>query len=127
MIGTGSAEAQGINPNKPIKVTDWAKCIVCQLGEDGQTVRCPANSTRTGTSGYETFVSNLIEFQRLDEIPFGVDPKRLDEGEGIQQTLEKHRAWWHNSCYNRFDSLHLARAQKRFSNEQTEDCSPVKT
>ena len=57
-----------------------------------QSARCPANSTRSCVSGYETFVSNLLEFERFDEIPLGVDPKRLDDGEYTQQTLENLRA-----------------------------------
>ena len=108
--------------------TDWSKCIICQENKDDQETRCPLATKRpcTQVSSYKTFALNLLEFQALDDIPFKVNPSRLDEGQGIEKTLESHRAVWHKSCYNRFDSMHLTRAKKRKSNE-TLSCSPVKT
>ena len=122
--GTGSE-----TKDTTITPTDWTKCVICQMPENDQPIRCPAKSTRSGVSGYETFATNLKEFESLGPIhvPMNVDSRRLDDGEGIQETLEQHNAWWHKLCYNRFDSFHLARAQKWLSHDDTEECSPVKT
>lgn len=122
---TGGADA--LMRDTSMTPCDWTKCIICQMDNEEQPARCPAKSTRSCVSGYETFVSNLLEFQKLGDIPMNLDPKCLDDGKGIQRTLESHRAWWHKICYNKFDSYHLARARKRKSNEQTDECSPVKT
>ena len=92
VIVTGDAEALISDPSTT--PSNWTKGINCHMHKEEQFVRCPANSTRSCVSGYETFVSNLLEFERLGEIPLGVDPKRLDDGEGIQQTLENHMACW---------------------------------
>ena len=67
----------------PATPSDWTKCIICQVEIEDKFVRCPAKSNRSCTSGYETFVSNLLEFQKLGQIPLDVDPRRLDDGEGI--------------------------------------------
>ena len=121
---TGVEVAQGkVSP----EVTDWTKCAICQMDKGDQPTRCPAKGTGPHASGYKTFVSNLQEFHDLGEVPKGVDPQRLDEGQGIEQALESNNAWWHKACYNQFDSLHLARAKKCKSEENTECCSPVKT
>jgi hypothetical protein len=125
-----SGDAESREPDISVNSsTDWTKCIICQVDKEDQLASCPANSFRTGTSGYETFATNALEFETLGEIPLDVDLERLNDGEGIQQTLEKHKAWWHKSCYNRFGSYHLTRVRKRKSDEDTEleECSPVKT
>ena len=124
-IATGSGEGASSKETTPT-LTDWDKCIICQVDSD-EPARCPAKSKRNDCSGYETFTSNMSEFEKLGKIPFDLDPKRLDEGEGVQRALEKHKAWWHKTCYNRFDSYHLVRARKRESSGQAQCFSPVKT
>ena len=55
-----------------------------------------------------------------------LDPAKLDEGEGIDQTLRKNNAKYHQSCRLMFNNSKLKRAQKRASSaaEQTTDESP---
>ena len=56
---------------------------------------------------------------------------RFDEGNGIEETLKRHKAKWHKSCFNKCSTLKLQRAQKRkledSSVEVSEAPSPVET
>ena len=51
-------------------LTDWEKCFLCQQVKS-EPLLCPAKSKRE-TSGYETIVKNLKEFQQLGQIPLNV-------------------------------------------------------
>ena len=63
---------------------------------------------------------NLLEFQELREFPLNTDISRLDEGNGIAETLKNHQAKWHKNCRNKFSDLKVQRARKRKS-EETND------
>ena len=56
--------------------------------------------------------TNIPFFHALHEIPFVLDPVRLDEGEGIEQTLKKNKAWYHFSIQVMFSNTKLERAKK---------------
>ena len=51
---------------------------------------------------------------------------RLDDGEGIGETLVQHKALYHKSCYLKFANDKLKRAQKRASDSPVQ-LSPKKT
>ena len=116
-------------PTPPAECTDWTLCVLCQRDKVDK-VLCPANSTRSHyKSGYDIFYNNLAKFQEIGSVALDVNPARLDDGNGILQTLQEHKAWWHKTCYNQFDSYHLDRAycSKRKSTGGDEESSPVKT
>ena len=48
---------------------------------------------------------------------------RLNDGEGIELTLRKHKAKWHGSCRLKYNKTELQRARKRkTSAEDSGDC-----
>ena len=46
-------------------------------------------------------------------MPIAFDPSRLDEGEGVENTLVRNGAKYHNSCRLLFKNTKLERAQQR--------------
>ena len=74
---------------------------------------------------------NLQQFREIGELPIQASLSSLDEGNGIEETLKRHEAKWHKSCFNKCSTLKLQRAQKRkledSSVEVSEVPSPVKT
>ena len=62
----------------------------------------------------------------MNVLPIMLDPTRLDEGEGIDQTLRKNNAKYHQSYRLMFNNSKLKRAQKRASSatEKTTDELP---
>ena len=73
----------------------------------------------------------LQQFREIGELPIQASLSSLDEGNGIEETLKRHEAKWHKSCFNKCSTLKLQRAQKRkledSSVEGSEAPSPVKT
>ena len=53
-------------------------------------------------------------------MPILFDPKRLDEGDGIQLTLERNKAKYHWSCQLKFKTSKLERKRKSKSSEKCE-------
>ena len=49
-------------------------------------------------AGYKSLSDNVRSFQDLGEIPMKFDPKRIDDGSGIENFLIKNKASWHKSC-----------------------------
>jgi len=79
-------------------LADWSKCILCQEGKTAQ-LHCPAESKRgTQGAGYGTLARLLEGFGKIDCLPRKINLARLDDGEGIEATLLKNRAKWHDAC-----------------------------
>uniref|UniRef100_UPI00358FF131 uncharacterized protein n=1 Tax=Myxine glutinosa TaxID=7769 RepID=UPI00358FF131 len=93
----------------PPRVTDWNVCCLCQSNKKDTT--CPA---RNGyPESYETLARNLITLDSIDQLPFPIDIKRLDNGSGIASTLLEYEAILHKQCRKKFDDEKVQRAQKR--------------
>ena len=54
-------------------------------------------------------------FHAISELPIMLDPARLDEGDGIDKTLRRNHAKYHQSCRTMFNNTKLERAKKRRS------------
>ena len=94
-------------------LTDWSKCILCQEDTTAQ-LRCPAESKRgTQGAGYGTLARLLEGFGKIDCLPRKINLARLDDGEGIEATLLKNRAKWHDACRLEYNKTKLCRAEKR--------------
>lgn len=106
---------------------DWNKCIVCQSDTDEQ-LQCPKSTKRANIgAGYVTIADNLLKFKDLNCLPTSINLDSLDDGSGLQSTLMKNNARWHKSCYLKFNSTELKRAQKRISqDDQIEDTGSAK-
>lgn len=93
--------------------TDWSKCILCQE-DTSEVLRCPAESKLpTKGAGYKTIAELLVGFDRIGCLPASINPSRLDEGNGIEETLQRHKAKWHDSCRLLYNRTKLQRAEKR--------------
>lgn len=92
--------------------TDWNKCILCQE-DTSEVLHCPAESTcvRQG-EGYKT-IGKLVGFDRIDCLPTSMNLSRLDDGNGIEETQQRHKAKWHDSCRLLYNRTKLQRAEKR--------------
>ena len=110
---------------------NWNFGALCEQETEEKLV-CPLNSTRKNYgSGYKRLADNLQQFHEIGELPIQASLSSLDEGNGIEETLKRHEAKWHKSCFNKCSTLKLQRAQKRklkdSSVEGSEAPSPVKT
>ena len=73
------------------------------------------------------FFAELIpQLKKIVDIPLDIDPRRLDDGHGIEETLRKDNAVWHKSCKNKTDQQKLDHAMKRKAKQEIHD-SYVKT
>ena len=110
---------------------NWNFCAFCEQETEEKLV-CPLNSTRKKYgSGYKSLADNLQQFREIGELPIQASLSSLDEGNGIEVTLKRHKAKWHKSCFNKCGTVKLQRAQKRkledSSVEGSKAPSPVKT
>ena len=102
--------------------TDWSKCCLCQQ-DMKEELKSPPNSYQPEQDGYTNIATNVPLFKAMKALPIMLDPARLNEGEGIEQTLRKNNAKYHRSCRLMFNNSKLKRAQKRASSatEETRD------
>ena len=95
--------------------TDWSKCCLCQVDKRDETLISPLSSfqRKQDYAGYEKIAKNVPLFYALNDMPIPFNPARLDEGEGIEATLIRNKAKYHQSCRLLFNNTKLSRAQKR--------------
>jgi hypothetical protein len=90
--------------NQSLVHINWKLCIICQV-KTNEPLQCPANSKRSDVgSGYKSSADNIKSFQDLGEIPQKLDPKKIDDGSGIENSLIRNKASWHKSCRNKFNT-----------------------
>lgn len=93
---------------------DWKLCIICQATKIGQPLQCPSNSKRKDVgASYSSFAKNLEEFQKIGSVPVNLNVEELNNGQGIEKTLQQRKALWHKTCRNAFSNIKLERAKKR--------------
>ena len=77
----------------PLRDTDWSLCCPCQTS-GGNT--CPA------TNGYpesnKTFSKNIIALDKINQLPFPIDIRGLDNWSGIVASLLENKAIIHKMC-----------------------------
>ena len=67
--------------------TEWSKCILCQE-DTSEVLHCPAESKRgTQGAGYKTIDVLLEGFDKIGCLPSSMNISRLDDGNGIEETL----------------------------------------
>ena len=98
-----------------ISKIDWSKCCLCQLEKNNEILISPSNSfkRKQDYAGYSKIATNVPLFHALNDMPIAFNPSRLDEGEGIEATLIRNQAKYHNSCRLLFTNTKLERARKR--------------
>ena len=93
--------------------TDWAKCCLCQMDTKECLISPRSNPTKGADDEYGLLARNIPQFQSVSQLPIKLDPARLDDGSGIQETLKTNHAQYHASCRILFNNTKLQRAQKR--------------
>ena len=101
------------NDKPPSFKTDWEKCCLCQTKTNEELRPRPTYSINIDS--YRVIASNVPHFLALNCMPLKIDPARLDEGDGIENTLRKNNAKYHKNCYQLFNNSKLERAKKRQS------------
>jgi hypothetical protein len=51
-----------------------------------------------GNDGYYMIASNITLFQAINQLSITLDPIRLDEDDGIEETLRRNNAKYHQNC-----------------------------
>ena len=92
--------------------TDWMKCCLCQE-EEKEKLISPPTSITLEEDGYTNIAKNIPLFHNINELPILLNPSRLDEGGGIEATLRRNSAKYHQSCRFKFNNTKLKRAEKR--------------
>ena len=88
---------------------DWSICALCQEHSD-KTLMCPAKSKRTDIgAGYDALGDNLSSFRSVGNEPLPIAINRLDEGDGISNTLTRNHAKWHASCCLKYCASRVTR------------------
>ena len=93
----------------------------------GEVLRCPADSKRDSQgAGYMTMAGLLEGFDKIGCLPRKMNLAQFDKGDGIETTLRRQKAKWHDCCRLRYNKTQLLRAgnRKRPAEEQTE--TPMK-
>lgn len=97
-----------------VSETNWSLCCICQEVKDDTIIDPSLNNTKGLFSGYQTLSTNLPEFHKINCLPMTLDIKRLDDGNGIFLTLQRHRAIYHkNKCFLKFANSKLEKAKQK--------------
>ena len=101
-------------PSRP--AFNWEICCLCQDQNNTDPLQCPGDSKRSDRgAGYKSLSACLAVFQNLGALPSYICMSTLDEGEGVELTLNTRNAKWHKSCRDKFNNTKLNRALKRKS------------
>ena len=92
--------------------TDWGKCCLCQTKKKWEGLKSPPQGS-IEQGGYSMLETNIPLFKAINQLPSIIDPRRLDDGEGVEETLRRNQAKYHQSCWLLFNNTKLQRAQKR--------------
>ena len=97
--------------------TDWRTCCLCQTNNKNEELKSPSihYSCSNKCDGYSMIATNLPLFQTINVLPIVLDPSRLNDGDGIEDTLKRNKAKYHQSCRLMFNNSKLERARKRTS------------
>ena len=78
-------------------------------GRQRWSTKMSTNSNRI----VKTLSNNIRVFFQINEMPIPIDVRRIDDGEGIDNTLINHHAKYHEACWWMFTNIKLQRAQQR--------------
>ena len=61
---------------------------------------CPAESLNQGTigAGYVRLAEDVTAFNDVNCLPEQFDISRINDGDGVEATLQRHKAKFHNTC-----------------------------
>jgi hypothetical protein len=104
----------GVTPLKSKSQTDWNKCFLCRTEKKGEDLKSPPThySFIKNNDGYYMIATNIPLFQGINQLPIILDPIILDEGGGIEETLRRNNAKYHQNCRLFFNNTMLERTRK---------------
>ena len=74
----------------------------------------PLDSKRSDRgAGYASVAQKLADYDELGALPPSLCMSQLDDGSGVEATLNRHCAEWHKSCRDAYNSTKLDRLRKR--------------
>jgi hypothetical protein len=83
--------------------TNWTKCCLYQQKKK-EDLKSPPSSYTIKADGYTNIATNVPLFHAINALLIKLDPQRLDEGEGIENTLRRNNAQYHQSCILMFSN-----------------------
>ena len=103
----------------PVQPANWDICALCQV--PGGTLISPS------AMGYSSLTTNLCSLHELNKVPLNMNISRLDDGDGMEETLVSHKAKWHKACYVMCNATKVERARRMQERDcQEMDHSPLK-
>ena len=88
--------------------TDWGKCCLCQTEKKGEGLKSPPPGSNEH-DGYSMLATSIPLFKAINQLPIIIDPSRLD---GVEETLCRNQAKYHQSCRLLFNNTKVQKAQK---------------
>ena len=92
--------------------TNWSLCCFCQTTKK-EKLRFARNVPDHLKHHLEELATNIEHFESIAALPFPLNPKRLNTGNGIVQTLIENNACYHFSCRQLFANYKLERAKSK--------------
>lgn len=89
---------------------NWKLCCLCQI-KNKEKLRYVANIPTHLSHHLNQLAVNIEQFHALGALPTPINPKRLDDGRGIVNTLIDKNACYHNSCKLSLNNDKLKRAK----------------
>ena len=108
---------------------EWSKCCLCQE-DTTERLQDPTNNKGSSPcSGYATLSRNVLQFKEIKSLPMKLKNSLFeDDTISLEDLLSSNKAKWHNSCYMKFNTTKLKRAEKRslsLDNGSSEDTEEV--
>ncbi len=94
-----SSKLKFVSPSddSPVLKTDWKKCVLCQV-HSTEKLSCPADSKKQNVgAGYVSLAEDVNAIQNAGCL-LKTLMSRINDGDGVEATLEHHRAKFHSSC-----------------------------
>ncbi|KAL0198142.1 hypothetical protein M9458_006682, partial [Cirrhinus mrigala] len=83
-------------------------------------LKSPPTRYECSSDGYSMIAKNIPLFQAINLLPIRLDTSRLDDGGGIEDTLRRNGAMYHQNCRKMFSNYKLKRATKRAAETQND-------
>ena len=80
--------------------TDWLKYFLCQV-DTSEPLILPDKKTNPKAGSGLSLAINIPQFHMINEMPIAIGFRRIDDGDGIESTLVRHKARYHESCKRR--------------------------
>ncbi len=95
--------------------TNWMKCCLCQQETKDVIISPDRNPAKTDSCSISSLARNILLFQlfrSINALPIRLDPARLDDGSGIEESLRNNKARYHASCKLLFNNTSFNEPRK---------------